>query len=175
MQFKEWFLLESTNRFSCVLANLPDQEAKSVLAWGKKHISNKDVDKKEGRELEPHITILYGLHAQNTDEIKDLIKNATLEATLGIISKFSTHPDYDVLKIEVESKYFSALNKKLKSLPYTSTHPGYKAHCTLSYVKKGSCEDLVGNDYFKGKKIRFNNITFSNADGKKTNFQLKTL
>jgi 2'-5' RNA ligase len=170
IDFKEWLIIEDTHKFSCVLALFPASDAKRVLDWGKKHVSNQDVYKEKGREDDPHVTILYGLHTHDAKDVIDLIKSQKghLELVLKNVSKFNTHPDYDVLKIDVESLSFKALNKKLKTLPYTSSFSGYKPHCTISYIKKGTCENLVGNKDFAGNKIKFTEVQFANPDEKKT-------
>ena len=90
---------------------------------------------------------------------------------LGKVSKFEAGK-YDVLKIEVSSDVLEKMNTALKKLPYTSKYPKYVPHCTIAYVKSGSCDKLVGNKDFDGMRVHVENIIFSAASGKKTTFKL---
>ena len=102
LTFKNWFLMESEHRFSCVLANLPIEISKKIMSWGDNHIKDKDIYEAEGREDKPHITVLYGLHTEEIQDIKDMIKGfGPLTAKLGNITKFTTNPDFDVMKIDI--------------------------------------------------------------------------
>ncbi len=152
LDFKEWLLTEVANRkFSCVMASIDD---KSIVQWTRNHIDKKDLYEPEGGiEKESHVTILYGLHTNNPDDIKPISQNIKpFEIKLGKISKFEA-PEYDVLKIEVISSNLHRFNKKLKELEYTSKYKEYIPHCTLAYIKKGSCSELLWSKNFQNKKF----------------------
>ena len=54
-----------------------------------------------------------------------------------------------MVKLEVESPWLRALHTRLRgSIPNIETHPTYSPHCTIAYVKKGSCDDLEGMPVF---------------------------
>lgn len=164
LEFKNWVLNESYS-YSCVMATINYDH---IVNWSKKNISEKDLyykENKSGYELDPHVTVLYGLHTTNVEEIKEKLKDQEkFEIKFGKVSKFK-NDDYDVLKIEVESDILRKLNDKLKSLKYTSTYNSYKPHCTLAYVKKDTCEELVGSKEFFNKKIEVKELVFSPSTG----------
>ncbi len=170
LDFKNWVMTEATHSFSCVMATL---DSKSIVDWAKKHIKEEDFYEPEGGlEEESHVTVLYGLHTSKPDEVKKILKNIKpFRIRLGKISKFEA-AEYDVLKIEVEGVVLRKLNKEFKKLPYTSKFPTYIPHCTLAYVKKGTCKDLVGNRDFSGKSINIKEIVFSSSTREKTIIEL---
>jgi|LakMenE01Jun11ns_1017448.scaffolds.fasta_scaffold9891577_3 2'-5' RNA ligase len=160
--------------FSCVMFDLKDKDASKVLSWSKKHIPD-DVlftDGEKGREDEIHITLLYGLHTSKPDDVEKIVSNfKPEEISFGEISKFESE-EYDVLKISVEGKILHKINKALKDLPHTSSYPIYKPHCTLAYVKKGSCDHLLGKKYFEDWSVILDSVIFSSSDGDKTEIDL---
>lgn len=164
LEFKNWVLNESYS-YSCVMATINYDH---IVNWSKKNISEKNLyykENKSGYELDPHVTVLYGLHTTNVEEIKEKLKSQEkFDIKFGKISKFA-NDDYDVLKIEVESDVLRKLNDKLKSLKYTSTYSSYKPHCTLAYVKKDTCDELIGSKEFFNKKVEVKELVFSPSTG----------
>lgn len=177
-QIDEWNTFSEGNgyKYSCAMFVFPEIDSKKILSWSHKHIPE-DVlctDGEKGWEDEIHVTILYGLHTNEADDLKDILskfKSSTI--TLGEVSKFEAE-DYDVLKISVDGVTLRRMNKALKELPYTSKFDSYRPHCTLAYVKKGSCDDLLGNKYFDGWKIQMDSVTFSPSEGEKATLPLTT-
>jgi 2'-5' RNA ligase len=170
MNFNEWLLNESQKySYSSTQIDLPEKEKNKILNWSKEHIPNKVLVKNDhasGRESDTHVTILYGLHANQPKSIEKIIKNIKpFHITLGEISKFEAET-HDVIKITISGTGLKRLNKLLSDLPHTSKY-AYNPHCTLAYVKKGSCDHLLGSNHFKGLKIETNAITFSSKDGDK--------
>ena len=132
--------------------------------------SEKDADGKEqyGREDEPHITSLYGLHGSGDDPaaVAGAVENhGPVKARVGKLSVFS-NPDapYDVLKAEIHSPALHGLNGRLRGLEHSSDFPDYKPHLTLAYLKKGAGAGLVGKNTFEGKELTFDHLTHSPAD-----------
>ena len=173
LNFKYYYVEQDSHSFSCVMAKISDE---NIVSWTVKNINEKDLYTKEsdmGIETDPHITILYGLHTNKTTEVKKILqKEKSFKIKFGLISKFKA-PKYDVLKIEVKSPYLFHLNRLLKKLDYTSKHE-YNPHCTLAYVKKGTCENLVGNNHFKDKQFTIESVIFSSKDKIKTNIELNS-
>lgn len=170
--FKNWLLIESsTHKFSCVMANLNNENL--FINWSKKNIKKEDLCVEEGGiETEPHVTVLYGLHTNDYKEVEKLLKKVkSFEITLGKVSKFESQ-NYDVLKIEIKSESLFKINKLLKKLDFTSNFNTYVPHCTLSYVKKNSCDKLLRNKYFEGKKFKIKELVFSPSKGDKTKITL---
>ena len=182
--FKEWvsqqeLLLEKKgdkHSFSCVMALFNAKDAKYVLDWSNTYVKDKNLFTAEdggmGREDEIHVTVLYGLHTNNVKDISKITdKVKPFDITLGKVSKFESN-DYDVLKIDVKSDYLHTLNAEFKKMDYTSKFDKYVPHCTIAYVKKGSCDHLLNKNHFEDKKISINSLTFSSAYGRKTKITL---
>lgn len=177
MNFKEWFLLESKKEhsFSSTQIDLDTNYSKKVLAWSRKNIPDGKLvhnDNAEGRETNIHVTVLYGLHTNTPDSVKKVVaKIKPFHIKLGKISKFEGL-NYDVIKIDVISSDLKKANKILSKLPHTNKYKTYLPHCTLAYVKKGSCDHLIGKEVFKGIAIPVKSITYSNKLREKTKISL---
>ena len=94
-----------------------------------------------GRELDPHVTVLFGVHDDVPDEdveaLIDKCKKPELE--LQKISAFENEL-FDVLKFDVKSSDLHKLNELFKTLPYTTNYPDYHPHATICYLKKGMAD-----------------------------------
>jgi len=158
--------------FSSTQFNLPKSLSKLIYNYGKKLIPDEDVfdssDPQFGREKKGHITVKYGLHTNNPDDVKEVVSGFwSVVVSLGNISYFD-NKDFDVVIIEVESDKLEKLNEKISSeMKVTDTHPGYTPHITIAYVEKGKGSEYKGDDFFKGKKVKFHSLVFSAKDGRK--------
>lgn len=176
--FHEWLIVEKfgvKHDFSCAMADFQKSDADKIIQWSKKHIPDNVLHTEDGmgREDEIHVTALYGLHTSEIEPVKKIIdKFSAFELTLGKISKFDSHPDYDVIKIEIAGSKIHALNKSLRTMEHTNKFKEFIPHCTIAYVKKGKCDNLLKNKYFEDNKVLINSITFSPAKGKKTKIKL---
>lgn len=165
--------------FSSTQVDIPAAEKKIILAFGKDFISDEDLADEidwEPREDKPHITVKFGLHTDNADDLKELLADVEpFEVTLRKTSIFAGkgETNYDVVKIDVESDALHALNKLISdNLETTDTHPKYIPHLTLAYVKKGKGAQYVGDKTFDGQTISFDKITFSDKNRNKTAIKL---
>ena len=52
------------------------------------------------------------------------------------------------------------------------THKEYHPHLTLAYVKKGSCQDLIGIDYFYGDNCVNKKVEYSDCEDVHTEISL---
>lgn len=166
--------MQNGRSYSCVMAKLPKAIGDELIAWGKQNIPDEDLFTSEGnngRETDPHVTILYGLHTDDVDVIKDLLADEkTINLKLGKITYFTNNPDYDVIKVDVESDDLERLNTKLKTLDYTNKYTDYKPHATIAYVKKGK---RYRGDFEKAdEEIMVNKIKFSTKDDTVHSFSL---
>jgi len=174
--WQEFLEKKNTNYdFSSTQVNLPSNLSDKILSWGKNNIPD-DVlyDRKGfGREDEIHATVLFGLHDMQPNAVEKILQDAKpIKLELGKISLFSSD-EYDVVKINVKSPDLHRLNTKLKSsLEYTSTHPGYKPHVTIAYVKKGEGKKYDGNKTFDGDDATIDEVIFSSKNGTKTKIRL---
>lgn len=127
-----------------------------------------------GRELDPHVTILFGVHGDVPDEdVEALINKCTKpELELQNISTFENEL-FDVLKFDVDSQDLHKLNGLFKKLPHTTSYPNYHPHATICYLKKGM------GDKYKNKLKNINPLTvipdkllYSKPDGTKKSYHL---
>ncbi len=151
--------------------NLPTDLADEVKRTGRK-IEDWALTE-EGRETEPHVTALYGLHENDPDAVRSIIEDhSPFEISLGSTSYFPSSGDGDVIKVDIVGRGLHELHKKLQRLPHTDTHPDYHPHVTLAYVKSGLGHTLSGDDSLKGKTATVDHIVFSDKIGKKTKIRM---
>lgn len=157
----EQFASDGLHEFSCLMFNLPGELAFDVRQLGNR-IEQHDLAA-DGREDNPHITVKFGLHTNDPDDVRTAIGGeAPVAIQFGKASFFSA-TEYDVVKIEIESKALHRLNAKISdALQCTDTHPEYKPHCTIAYVKPGLGEHYAAklND-MQGRVAVFDRIVFS--------------
>ena len=169
---------EATYEYGCVMAylNVPKE-------WWDKiqdQIDEDDIMKGEeedkdryGREYEQHVTILYGIHSDVPDEeVEERIDK--LEAPTVRLNKIGIfeNEDFDVVKLDVESKDLTAANKMFKELDHTSQYPDYHAHVTIAYVKAGTGKKYVrelSDD--ESLSIKADKIVYSKPDGTKKEYK----
>lgn len=165
-----------TYKYGCVMLdfNIEDGE------WDKVQSLVKDEDiselKDEGRETNPHVTVLYGIHGDVPDaDVEALIKDLVApELMLNKISIFEKD-DSDVVKFEIKNDSLIAMNKKLKQLPYTSDFDTYEAHATIAFVKHGKGKDYVQTlEGDSVMKLTPSKITYSKANGEKKTYKFKS-
>lgn len=168
--------------YSSVQANVPIIIANQIIQWGDDLIQDKDIysptnDLIHGREEEIHITVLYGIHYQTSEQTESILcRQSSFEVKLGCISIFTTNQDFDVVKIEVISPGLFYLNHLLKTTVLnTPSYLSYKPHATIAYVKKDSYNHLIGKNDFKDWRWTNNSVIFSSTNGQKTPIRLNTL
>lgn len=165
--------------YGCVMINL-NLDTKE---WNniQEMIDDKDIYNGEegeeggfGRELDPHVTVLFGVHADVPDEdVETLIdKVTTPEIEMQKISSF-TNKLFDVLKFDIESEDLNKLNEMFKTLPYTSDYPDYHPHATICYLKKGKAEKYVKKMAdIDPLNVKPSELTYSKPNGKKKNYDI---
>ena len=168
-------LKTSSYEYSCILINLPKKYSNLVLDYSKNNIDDSELFNEEdkGREDDIHVTLLYGIKDDNPNETLDILKNkfsnSKIKIRLGNIAKFY-QDDHDVLKINVNDftgkleQMFKTFDKELDN---DNKFKDYHPHITLAYVKKGKCEDLVGDDFFEDIEVELTDFEFSPSEDKK--------
>lgn len=161
-------------KFSSTQMNLPEGIAKHVRAFAakipKEHLAQ------DGVEDRPHVTVLYGIHSDKANDTQKALRDQkAVTLHLKHASIFS-NPEHDVLKMDVHSPELHKLNAHLKDhLQHTETHPEYKPHATIAYLKPGEGKKYVGT-VIPGatwKKIAMDHVVFSPKDSEKTDIPLK--
>lgn len=153
--------------------NLPDPISKIIKLFSSK-IPDKILVEK-GREDEPHVTVLYGLHNDDPKAVEALLNGET-PISVNLASRMSlfSNPDCDVLKIDITSPDLEKLHKKLLALPNSNEYPEYRPHATIAYLAPGmgvryARQPLPG---VTGKNSVLGFLTFSAKDGQKTTLPL---
>lgn len=165
------------NKFGCVMVFLDYKESDWKALQDlidKDDLYEPEGESGYGKETEPHVTILYGLHTNIPDEdIEseiDKIKSPKLK--LGKVSSFS-NDKFDVLKFDVESEDLHKYNKKFAEFPHTTDYPKYHPHCTIAYVKSGKSEKYIEKlNKAVDIEVTVDKIVYSKANGEKLNYDL---
>ena len=162
---------------SCLMANLSPKQAAPFLEYAKS-IPDDDLyteDDQYGRELESHVTVLYGLKTTDAGDVSALFRDRkAIHMRFGRVSIFENDDKpYDVVKVDVESEDLQECNALLRSkLEYENDHPDYHPHLTLAYVKKGLGKKYDGDSQFIGKHAEVTTLVFSTPDNTKTKFEI---
>jgi len=134
----------------------------------------KEGDWSYGLEDEIHVTVKWGIHTLDPDEVKKALEGQKSgSAKLAEVSIFD-NDEYDVLKVDVISPDLRRLNKAVSdNLEVTDTHPDYKPHLTIAYLKKGEGKKYVGDKAFEDAEWDFDVVNFKNAKNEESSVQLE--
>jgi 2'-5' RNA ligase len=157
---------------SCVLVPVTGALREKVLGLAKSVPA--DLLAGDGRETDPHITLLAGIERSGVDPVANLLSefNRPVSFVLGAVSVFE-NDDHDVLKVEVKSLDLHTLHHFLRShLPNTQTHQHYSPHCTLAYVRKGEGRRLAAYMDRVDLVGRADEVIFSDTDRKHATIKL---
>lgn len=108
----------------------------------------------KGRETNPHITVLYGIHERTPDKLDFSGVILPTEVEWLELGKFEA-PTHDVLiikvkKDEVLQSLFDFVNEAYPD--NDNSFPNYVPHTTIAYVKKGKADKYIEeySDLFTG-------------------------
>lgn len=159
--------------YSSLHLDVPDPLASELILWGRENVNDNEiyVSQKEpsyGREDEIHVTILYGLHCESTNEIKPIITGKNpIRIQLDLADIF-VNAKFDVLMINVISPDLQHLNRELQqNLAFTNPYSKYQPHITIAYVKKGRTRKYRGLDLWQNRTFVCNYAVFSSKKGTK--------
>ena len=170
--------LADAYKYACVLVKVPDDVSKAIRKF-QEGIAEEDLYNDpddphgSGKESDHHITIKYGLHSDDPDEIRELLGDqAGGSIELREVETFKSD-DYDVVKVGVDSEDLRRLNKHIaENVEVTDTHPQYKPHMTLAYVLPGKGKNYSGDKSFASMSFDFDAVHLADTDGKKTKIAL---
>ena len=160
--------------YSCIMAKLPESLAKKVRAMGDAIPDDmiwQDEKGEAGREKDVHVTVKYGLHTEDPEEVAKVIGAfGPVKATLRGPSAFMN--DNVVMKLGVQGESLHGLNKEVcEGLEHTDTHPGHKPHVTVAYLKQDEDNPYYFTDYYSydldGEKFEVDEVEFSTPSGKR--------
>lgn len=171
--------MEKTRVFSSVQVNFQKPISDEIFAWGEHAIPDEelfiDIDNMHfGREDEIHVTILYGLHSESPQQVRELLtRTKPFEIKLGKIGVFTNSDKFDVVKIDAQSEALTEINLRIsKHVVFTNKYLLYQPHVTIAYVNKGKGWKHNNVDVFDGKRVLVDQITFSSRNGQKTYIKL---
>ncbi len=132
-------------------------------------IDKEDIFSEEGHglEVEPHVTLLYGLH----DTVKD--DDVLSASTVGVESiqlhnaSLFSNDKYDVLKFDAKGGFLHNINKELSKLPHTTDFPDYHPHCTIAYLKPGKGKKYIKLFTDRRYEVYPTKVVYSKTDGSK--------
>lgn len=164
--------LARANDYSCLYAPVPKKLHTKILEFQKRIPSSVLVP--PGLELDPHVTVKYGIHTENPGVLRALLTGVgPVTYRLGNVSVFDDPPKYDVLKVDVYSVDLRKIHRTVSNdLANSDEFPKYTPHMTLAYVRKGACKDLAGNNYFKGLVVWSGVLRFAPPEGSPHTFRL---
>lgn len=135
--------------FSIVEAVYGGDLTRQILEFVEEKIKPEDVaEQAGGKELKPHITILYGIKERKPPipKLQQVIQNhPALNSVKWLgLSKFEAQ-DHDVLIIQVESEEAQQLFKDMNNIfpDNVNSWPDFKPHTTLAYMKKGKADKYI--------------------------------
>lgn len=168
--------------YSCVMASIPHGIAQEIVEFGVREIPDEDLytdeDGNLGRELQAHVTIMYGLLTDDAKSVRRSFNHTKpFKAKLGKVRHFQPpERDFDVVTVEVVSDDLTAANKMIEDkfdcaddLPSSGE---YKPHVTIAYVKRNAAKKHIGSDEFDGIEIELDTLVFSPRVGNKTHFSI---
>jgi len=163
--------------YSCLLARFPEPVKSKMIALSEaipdEFIEDGDDDGELGREDKPHVTVKFGLHTTDPEEVMRVLGSwEPIKVKLGKSSAFN-NDKHIVLKMEVSGSDLMALNKHVCSgLENTDTFPVYKPHATIAYLKKNEDDPEYYKKFYdnslEGTEMIIDELEFATPEGEKT-------
>lgn len=171
------FIKESNNKYEygCVMVDYNFENWSELLS----SIEQEDIYKVEGKNYglqpRPHLTLLYGLHKEVSDEsIQNCFEGFNTDdfkVQIHGVSLFE-NPEFDVVKLEVlKTDKLELIHKRLAKLPNSDRFPEYNPHITISYVKKGLGQKYIDPEY-KYQIKNVSNVVYVRPDKSEYNISL---
>lgn len=162
--------------------NIPeDSEAHQALETTRARISNSDLAGKGKDVGDNHVTVRWGLQADDDDKLEKIKQYLSsvppFEAKLGKTEKFEPSESSEgaaVIQSPVEAPEMKQIHDELaKHGDFTEpTFKEYKPHATIAYVKPEKADRYVGMSPTAGKKFTVNSIAVTDRQGNQEEVKL---
>jgi len=139
---KSSLILEAkTYSYGCIMAEIPQSVSRTILDFNNRVITEDMLyieGEEYGREVQPHVTIKYGLtRTYNPESVKRFFSGVKpFPVQLKGLDVFE-NDQFDVVKFNVDGQELRRLNEMCCKLPNEDKYPVYNPHMTLAYVKPG--------------------------------------
>ena len=166
--------------FSSVLVNLSWNEELNRRVYGTfvRQINPEDLAP-GGIERDLHITVVFGLHTNDADAVKEIIqgfKEHFIDIKLGTIDYFNPGPASNgnyPLKINVQSFALEAIRKELlENFEATITFPKYEPHITIAYLKQNPNKYIRKEGIGRMEPFSVSEVVFADKMGAQTRIPL---
>ena len=166
---------ENSYEFGCAMIEVPFNDWSQITGM----IDPEDVyevegDRSYGIQDNPHVTVLYGLHASvSPDDLKEVLDRfeGDLKVSIAGIGIFENEA-FDVVKLNVvPDGGLQRLHDMISELPNSDQYPEYKPHITIAYVNKG-CGRKYEDPSFSKEVSDISEICYSMPDGSKEYFDI---
>jgi len=153
--------------YGCLMAMLPDSVAQRVRDFASL-IPDEDIyddgSGEHGREDLPHVTVKYGFHTEDGEEVKTGLEGRyAAHATLLGMTAFE-NDKFTVLKMDVKSDDLHKFNEDVsRNFEVTDSFPVYHPHVTIAYLSKDCDWRKYACDLFSGTEITFEELLYSSA------------
>lgn len=168
-------LAKAQFKYCSTQVNLPRADAEDVMDRGQVLIAEADLAG-NGRELDPHVTVKYGVDP-NLEALESVLSRfQPFTITLGRVQVFpvSDHSEGTApVIVEVISPELRQLHDEIGAV--IGSKPDdfpYQPHLTLAYVSPDAASKYAGDDTFEGLTILVSSIALTDLDGEQVEVAL---
>lgn len=161
----------------CLLFVLPDYLRKAIVDWTLENIPDFHLAD-GGRELRPHITVVYGFDDDVGGQVKQFLQDTKpFSVRLAELGVFPEGKDGVPFFVRVESPELQRLHYSvMDAFGVEDKHPNYQPHITLGYLRPEVAESyLKGKPPFLPSMVTLDQLEFSTADNHVTSITLSVL
>jgi len=161
----------------CLLFVLPDYLRRAIVDWTLENIPDFHLAD-GGRELRPHITVVYGFDDDVGEQVKQFLQDTKpFSVRLTGLGVFPEGKDGVPFFVRVESPELQRLHYSvLEAFGVEDKHPNYQPHITLGYLRPEVAESyLKGKPPFLPSMVTLDQLEFSTAEKHVTSIPLSVL